>query len=284
MSRAPTSDPAAALLPLAHYATVDEAFEESLVVLAMGHACQIDPAPAGGFLLMADPAAEEAILRELECYRAEQAVPVVQPPPVPDHGPGGLATAFWILLLACSFYAQGAHPEWTEWGLSSSRRLWEDGEWWRPFTALFLHADVAHLLGNVLSGTLFATWVCRSIGAWRGWPLILLAGTLGNLCNALAHYGEDFRSLGASTAVFGALGLLTGHGLRYYFHHRSGGDFRVYGVRRLLPLLAGLALLGMTGAGEAPRTDVAGHFFGFLAGLALGGLFGGTRAELPRQL
>ncbi|MCU0780668.1 MAG: rhomboid family intramembrane serine protease [Akkermansiaceae bacterium] len=274
MSHTPISDPAADFLPLAHYAVVDAAFEESLVVLAMGHACQIDPAPEGGFLLMADPAAAAEILRELECYRAEQAVPPPQPPPLPDHGSGGLVTAFWILLLAYSFSVQDAQPQWTEFGLSSSQRLWVHGEWWRPFTALFLHADVPHLLGNILSGSLFATWVCRSVGALRGWPLALLAGTLGNLCNAAVHYGEEFRSLGASTAVFGALGVLTGHGLRHGFHSWRGGGFRAYGVRRLLPLLAGLALLGMTGAGEAPRTDVAGHFFGFLAGLALGIPFG----------
>ena len=112
----------------------------------------------------------------------------------------------------------------------------------------------------------FGTWVCRSLGAVRGWLLILLAGTIGNLLNAAAHRGEAFASLGASTAVFGALGILTGialHESRY--DHSRRGRFRY-----LLPLGGGLALLSMYGVGSDPRTDVTAHIGGFLAGLLLG--------------
>ncbi len=267
------------MVPLGHYKTAAGAFEESLVVLAMGHSCQVDVAPEGGFRLSVDPPVADPATEELECYRAEQALPKPRPVLLPDYGNGGLLTALWLFAVAFSFFAQGNWPAWEEFGLMSVRRLWENGEWWRPFTALFLHADVAHVLGNALSGTLFGTWVCRSLGPLRGWALILLAGALGNFCNGVAHHGEEFRSLGASTAVFGALGALTGHGLRHVAWSRTAAGFRSYGVRRLVPLLAGLALLGMTGAGETPRTDVAGHFFGFSAGVVLGAL----AAPRPRQ-
>ena len=79
-------------------------------------------------------------------------------------------------------------------------RLFQHGEWWRPFTALFLHADLQHLLGNILCGTLFASLVSRSVHALRGWLLILASGVAGNILTCLTHRGDGITSIGASTA------------------------------------------------------------------------------------
>jgi MYXO-CTERM domain-containing protein len=70
-------------------------------------------------------------------------------------------------------------------------------------------------------------------------------------------------SVGASTAVFATLGLLAAYAWR---RRRDEGDRWAY---RWAPLVAGVILLGFTGAG-GERTDVLAHLTGFAAGLLAG--------------
>ena len=69
-------------------------------------------------------------------------------------------------------------------------------------------------------------------------------------------------AVGASTAVFGAVGLLAGRGVAQRLRR---GEL---GLRIWVPLAAGLALIAMLGTGE--RSDIWAHGFGFLAGSFLG--------------
>jgi membrane associated rhomboid family serine protease len=133
---------------------------------------------------------------------------------------------------------------------------------WRAVTALTLHADPAHALGNALAGALFFTLWLRVFGPGIGVALVLAAGTLGNVMNAGLH-ASSHVSVGASTAVFGAIGLLAGVAVV----RRGGGSF---GRRRpWVVLAASLGLLGLLGTGGV-RTDLWAHAFGLLAGAALG--------------
>lgn len=153
-----------------------------------------------------------------------------------------------------------------------------DGQWWRAVTALTLHADLAHIVGNSLFGALFGVFVGRYLGSGLGWLLILLAGTLGNLLNGWLR-PEDFHSIGASTATFGALAI----GVAFVYQR---GYFKSRGWRRsLAPIFAGIAMLSFTGMG-GENTDVVAHLTGFGAGLAFGYLAGRYRLEqigLPGQ-
>lgn len=141
-----------------------------------------------------------------------------------------------------------------------------DGEWWRVFTAMTLHADFAHLLSNVIAVVFLGTAACRLCGWGGGWLLIVLAGAAANTITALTVDDPLFRSLGASTATFGALGILTGaQTMRKYLHYKN---MRTLWHPALVALLAGTALLGILGTG--PQSDLRGHLYGFLAGLPLG--------------
>jgi membrane associated rhomboid family serine protease len=151
---------------------------------------------------------------------------------------------------------------------------------WQAVTALTLHADAGHVLGNVISGGIFLTGVHRRLGAGLGTFVTVMAGAAGNLANAAWH-GTHHLSIGASTAVFGALGALAAAQM---VRNQVDRPSREGGLRALLstwgPIAAGLVLLGLLGAGGARdtmaqlahvnRTDVAAHGFGFVAGLALG--------------
>lgn len=136
------------------------------------------------------------------------------------------------------------------------------GEYWRALTALMLHADTVHLLGNLTFGSFFGYYAGKYLGEGFGWLLVLLGGVLGNLINAWVQ-SPLHRSVGASTAVFAALGLLAAYRWRHGFDPDT--PWRV----RVAPLYAAVALLAFTGtAGES--TDLGAHLFGFLAGLLLG--------------
>jgi membrane associated rhomboid family serine protease len=109
---------------------------------------------------------------------------------------------------------------------------------------------------------------------------LLLSGISGNLLSAL-FYGTDHRAVGASTALFGALGLLSALAVsRRVRAIGNGGTGSVGGHpwRAWIPLGAGLALLGVLGAGK--RADLVAHLFGLLAGLSIGALLS---LALPRR-
>ncbi len=134
------------------------------------------------------------------------------------------------------------------------------GEWWRLATALFLHADGAHVMANVLIGGAFVVLTAGRVGTGAAWLLVLASGMLGNLVNAWVA-SPDHNSVGFSTAVFGAAGILAGLRVGQRQIRRLG--------ELLIPLAAGLGILAMLGAG-GDNTDLGAHLFGLAAGTALG--------------
>ncbi|MBI9075927.1 MAG: rhomboid family intramembrane serine protease [Desulfatibacillum sp.] len=136
-----------------------------------------------------------------------------------------------------------------------------DGQIWRAVTALCLHADLLHLMGNMAFLAIFATGVCQIMGYGVGWLLILLSGVLGNLASA-AFYQSHHLSGGASTAVFAALGILGG--IRAINEKGRWG----FTSRRWIGLASGLALLAFLGSG--PKADLLAHLFGWLSGVGAG--------------
>jgi membrane associated rhomboid family serine protease len=150
--------------------------------------------------------------------------------------------------------------EWFTRGAVSGKQIFEHGQWYRLVTALTLHADVVHLVGNILIGGILVHFLCRLLGNGLGWFLILASGTLGNLMNIYLH-GSSHNSVGFSTAIFGTIGILSGY---QAVSKRSAALKEI-----LLPLAAGAGLLAFLGAG-GPRTDLGAHFFGLLAGAVLG--------------
>ncbi len=82
-------------------------------------------------------------------------------------------------------------------------------EWWRVVTALTLHADVGHLLSNLAFGAVFGFLASRALGGRRRVGQYSCFGAMmGNGLDAMVMPTEQ-RSLGASTAVFAALGILS---------------------------------------------------------------------------
>jgi rhomboid protease GluP len=147
----------------------------------------------------------------------------------------------------------------TELGAAHAEKI-RDGHWWLCVTALTLHADLTHLLSNLTIGGIFIILLCRELGSGLAWSLLLASGTLGNLINAWVQ-SPTHRSVGASTAVFGAVGILAAISMMHYRHHLQR--------RWSIPVAAGLALLALLGT-EGKQTDLGAHLFGFGTGVFLG--------------
>ena len=177
------------------------------------------------------------------------------------------------MLLATAYCTgiQAFDEDWLAAG-SLDARVGGEGEWWRAVTALTLHLDQAHLLGNLLFGAVFGTLAGGAFGPGIAWSSILAAGALADYLDMLISPPQH-RAAGASTAVFAALGLLSGFSWRLRLSVRE--QFRY----RWAPLFGGLFLLTMLGAG-AERVDVLGHALGFATGTLLGWIY--ARLGLPR--
>jgi rhomboid protease GluP len=140
------------------------------------------------------------------------------------------------------------------------------GETFRAITALFLHSDGGHLLGNLAGLIIFAAPMISLSGYGTGPLLLLFAGSSGNLINAYFHQNA-LLSIGASTAIMGAAGALAAYQmLRPVVLAPSA-----HPLNRLVPLFAGATLMGLFSQGE--NTDLSAHVFGFMAGCFWGTLF-----------
>ena len=247
--------------------------ELALVLTARGIEHRRLSGPRGAWELAVPAAQARHAVDELEAYRVERSRPVAAPAPLRDFPNAWLGVAAYaavLMLVATCAEQYFLAIDWGRAGRLVAGRIF-DGEWWRPVTALTLHADIAHLASNLAFGSFFGYFIGRYYGPGIGWFAILCSGVLGNVLNAVIQSAEH-RSIGASTAVFGALGLLTAHAWR---RGTSQASWRA----RFAPIAAGIGLLAFTGTG-GENTDIFAHLTGFCAGFGIGAVL--ERIELPR--
>lgn len=128
------------------------------------------------------------------------------------------------------------------------------GEWWRMFTAMFLHASFFHLAVNMYSLYFVGSIMEQVIGRWRFLLLYLVSGIAGSagalLLNPLSP------TVGASGAIFGILGGL--FVLERRRHIATGGQ------------VAGLIVLNLVITfAFASTISVGGHVGGLIGGILL---------------
>ncbi len=249
-----------------------QADEYALVLVAIGLAPRIRARDGGLVVTVRGDEAERArsAIDEWTLEHQDDPPKNQAPPPPLDFQPGITLSIALLAVFLVSGPRQAGGP-WFESGSADAARILA-GDLFRTVTALTLHADLPHLLSNVLAGTLFLAAVCGMLGAGIGSLLVLLAGAAGNYANAML-YGSHHISVGASTAVFAAVGILGGVGV---VRRRRQG---FAGGRAWLPFAAAFGLLAMTGM--SPRTDLSAHFFGFFAGCMAGPLAGWAFPEPP---
>lgn len=137
----------------------------------------------------------------------------------------------------------------------------QQGQWWRLWTATWLHADVAHLASNVATGGLTLGLAMGRHGPGTALCLSLLAGAVANLPGVLLREPGS-RALGASGVVMATLGLLAGHAVVWWRISRHAS--------KPVGISLGAAGFLFLSLGVDPSSDVLAHLGGFVAGIVLG--------------
>jgi rhomboid protease GluP len=257
-----TDNPDDAWVEVRRFAARADAEQHALVLAAVGIGCRLVARDSVIALSVALPDAARA-REELACYTRENRRSRSSTPlrALLEGLDGALAYCAVLFFLHGASRRQAFSQDWLSAGAAQSGLI-VDGEWWRTLTALGLHADLGHLASNLAFGSMLGLLLSQLLGAGFAWLTILLAGALGNALNALFHPAMH-SAIGASTAVFAALGMLAA----LTWRHRA--PLWPHGLRRWLPLAAGVMLLAYLGVG-GERTDIGGHLAGFATGAAAG--------------
>lgn len=153
-----------------------------------------------------------------------------------------------------------------------------DGQWWRLFTAVFLHASIQHILFNMTSLLAVGTLAERLYGSAKFIGIYLGAGLIGSVVS-LAFAGMsgtlDVPGVGASGAIFGVAGALVT--VRFQSSEIIPRVLRDRVSNTMIPLI-GISLIF---AYLTPYVDNAAHVGGLLGGMLLSFLFPLTRSIVP---
>lgn len=167
-----------------------------------------------------------------------------------------------ILIYFVVMFIGGVNPlssssqELFEWGALRSASL-RDGEWWRVVTSMFMHANVLHLVGNLIGLGVAAFF---GIGLFKAGKTAVIFLISGVCAGTVAAWAFDGIYVGASGAVMGLMGAI----LAVYICYRKSLD-----ERDGLWWIAGTAALTLLMGIQAGISNTA-HVVGLLTGAVLG--------------
>ncbi len=234
----------------------------SLVLVSQGVETIIDSDENEGWGLIVPEADHERALGVLRQYRAENR----HWPWRQEISPRGIlfdwGSVSWVFLIGFFFWIQThTSTSFRDAGLMDAEAV-SRGEWWRIFTAIFLHADLGHFAMNASLGLVLLGLTMGNFGTGVGLLAAYLAGAGGNLATWLIV--AEHRSLGASGMVMGCVGLLAAQTISY----RRGVPQKLkYALGGLIAGALLFALLGLS-----PNSDALAHLGGFVSGILLGAL------------
>lgn len=143
-----------------------------------------------------------------------------------------------------------------------------DGEWWRMFTPVLLHASFMHILFNMWALWVLGPQIERGVGSAAFVTAYLASAGVGG---AFALFmGEPQQiAVGASGAIFGLFGIWANFAVRR--RNTAQGRYLLQQIGFLLLLNAALPFIVGGIAWEA-------HLGGFIAGFVIGELW----SRVPR--
>ncbi len=243
-----------------------ECHEQALVLDALGIPRLIAGGPQDAAILLVPTEYAARAREQLRLYKSENR----RRPPKPEltlHGHGLPGVVAYVLILVAAFLVQARVAYGVDWqGMGAlDGAAVRAGDWWQVFTALTLHTDAGHLAANLFFGALFGAVAGQYLGSGVAWATIVLAAGAGNALDVFL-LPPSHRAIGASTAVFAALGLIAA--LMWRTEARGGSTW----ARRYAPLIGASVLLAYIGTGDT-QTDAVAHLTGFIAGLFAGAAF-----------
>ena len=166
-----------------------------------------------------------------------------------------------LVFLICTFTGDLLYNK----GAFGVAEIMKDGSWYRIITALFLHAGVQHLFGNMIVLYYVGEIVEKKMGHVRYALVYFLSGLVGNLFSAGYEIltAQPYSSVGASGAVFGIEGALL---LLVFLNH---GRFAYVTTGRLVFAIAFSIYCGFTSANVNNAAHIGGVLTGFAAAAIL---------------
>ena len=132
-------------------------------------------------------------------------------------------------------------------------------QFWRLFTAQFLHIGWLHLASNAVMIYYLGQYLEPLIGSWRFLGIYLLSGIGGNLFSFAL--GNDYSlTAGASTALFGLLGAV----IALYVRNRE-----IPFIEQLGKMSIALAVINLGLDLFIKDIDILGHIGGLISGFFL---------------
>lgn len=128
-------------------------------------------------------------------------------------------------------------------------------EIWRLFTSMFLHADILHLVSNMIGLLLFGTFIENVSSKLVYLIIYFVSGVVGNIMS-LFLLAPNVISLGASGAIYGLIGA----SVMLIILERN--------ISQLLITL--LYLVYFIVVSFSPQINYAAHIFGLISGFVLG--------------
>jgi membrane associated rhomboid family serine protease len=175
-----------------------------------------------------------------------------------------------ILLNISVFILEISYHQWSEsamlhrLGALEPDRVVVNHEYWRLFTALFLHAGTVHLLFNLFALYVLGPPLERAIGGVRFCASYLLSG-LGSSAGVvglwIAHLSDTMQLVGASGCIMGIVGASAGFLLRH--RHVPLAKQRLRNIAMIIAIQVAFDL-------STPQVSMSAHLFGLATGFIVG--------------
>jgi membrane associated rhomboid family serine protease len=217
------------------------------------------------------------LFRHLESHQNRQAVFAVPPirPEIAQQGRGrqlrrAPAVLIFILLNAVAFLFEISFGDWNDpdvlhrIGALEPYAVVAQGEYWRLFTALFLHGGFAHLLFNIFALYVLGPPLERSIGTTQFAACYLISGlasSAGVVVLTVIGLVQVAQLVGASGCIMGIVGAWAGFLVRH--RHAPHAKQRLANVAMIIAIQTAFDL-------STPQVSMAAHLCGLIAGFFLG--------------
>lgn len=175
-----------------------------------------------------------------------------------------LVTYILIAINVIVFALQQVNPVVTDVGVQANELITQ-GQYWRFFTAMFLHANLLHIGFNMLSLFFVGRTIEVYYGKLRYIAIYLLSGLAGGVLFYFTSGGHN-GALGASGAIFGIFGAL---GVFYIVNRQSLGTYGRGAIGNWLFWIGLNLLFGLSNTNVALFAHVGGLIAGMLLSFAL---------------
>ena len=176
----------------------------------------------------------------------------------------GIIAICVLMFIMTYFFGNGSNDSMTliKFGANASW-LVKNGEYFRIFSCMFLHAGIIHLLCNMYSLYVIGPQIESFYGKLKYLFIYIFSGICGSILS-LAFAANNYISVGASGAIFGLLGAMLYFG--YHYRVYLGNVLK----SQIVPVILVNLFIGFMLTGVDNFAHIGGLLGGLFASMAIG--------------